>query len=176
MQNKQENVDSTIETQQQVNSFKSWATEANRKFLSKLNWIIVYYLSTDVLKTYLLLLYCTQSTGCCTWKPAVSRRAKNRNCHLSSFPHKKTCSFLVRFSARPSLNWLTWGQASASGTWEWQGSTARETREENGTTTLFWQHTAPKAVICVITAPWMSQRMRLLALDEIHEAAMRGSK
>lgn len=171
MQSKQENTDSTTETQQQGNSMKFRATEDKRKFLKKLTWIIVYYLFTDIFKTYILLLHCLpEHSGAVPESPQIQREQR---AEISSFPHKKN-SFIFNMIFCWSFPWADsfWGQTSASGTWEVQSSTGRKIGAENDTTTLFQQHPAPKpeeGFSSIITTPWESQCMNLLAVDETHK-------
>lgn len=99
MQSKQENTDSTTETQQQGNSMKFRATEDKRKFLKELTWIIVYYLFTDIFKTYILLLH-SQSTVVLYLKAHRFKENKEQKSPLSLT--RKTHSFLIWFSAGPS--------------------------------------------------------------------------
>lgn len=87
VQSKQENTDSTIETSQQGNSMKSRATEDSRNFLTELAWIIVYYLLTDIFKTYILLLHCLPEHSSAV--PESPQLQREQRAEFSSFPHKK---------------------------------------------------------------------------------------
>lgn len=157
---------------------KSGAIEDNRKFLKELTWIIVYHLFTDILKTYILLLHCLpEHSGAVPESPQFQREQR---AEISSFPHKKN-SFIFNVIFCWSIPWADsfWGQTSATGMWEVQGSTGRETGAENVITTLFQQHPAPKpgkGFSSIITTPWKFQCMSLLAEDEIHKSAMRNSR
>lgn len=157
---------------------KSRAIEDNRKFLKELTWIIVYHLFTDILKTYILLLHCLpEHSGAVPESPQFQREQR---AELSSFSHKKS-SFIFNVIFCWSIPWADsfWGQTGATGTWEVQGSTGRETGAENVITTLFQQHPAPKPgkeLSSIITTPWKFQCMSLLAEDEIHKSAMRNSR
>lgn len=133
-------------TQQRASRVKSWATEANRKFLRELDWIVVYYLFTDILRTFILLLYCTPEHSAAV--PESLQLQREQSTELSASPLSlawKTHSFLMWFSASPSPELthseVRWAPVTRG---KWQGSTAREVGAENGTTTLFQQRPAPK--------------------------------